>query len=354
MGTNWKWRSDQAALSQSGDGLSVSLPLMVRLTVNRYARFINTVLTMRQLPGGQSGHCGTFDGNPQNEDSGILDVSPAEDLFKGGLAGFGARQSLVAQSSNLEAGAAHRQRMVCTPAQRAQARDTCTAELGAQSRPETIAACVMDICETDPAVASPRDVAASIAETRINAREMDAADQPLKFTVLGGGQACPAPLAPAQPNSAAEAAAVTALLSSSPAGSTVCQPTRIRRVGALVETADASKACSTGLQAQQLAVVKSVADRLAVEAIVRAKSATRTVWLGGSFAAGRWQWDDGSAVTTWPAKALTAADAARGARLCMVCDTQADPTASVPCPFVPCGATAEENHAGVCESKIEA
>merc|ERR1719491_1222939 len=52
--------------------VEATLPLGVRLVVNRWPDHLDVLLAMRPLPGGQDGHCGNFNGDPTDDSAQLI------------------------------------------------------------------------------------------------------------------------------------------------------------------------------------------------------------------------------------------------------------------------------------------
>lgn len=65
----WGLRWDRQRTGDTVQTVDVELPAGVRLRVNRLFYRIDVRITMRQLPGGQDGHCGNFNGDASDDNT---------------------------------------------------------------------------------------------------------------------------------------------------------------------------------------------------------------------------------------------------------------------------------------------
>merc|ERR1712107_497788 len=102
----------------------LDLPLGVRVRVNRWAKHLDVLITMRPQAGGQDGHCGNFNGNAGDD---------TVDLIKGRMdLKVSKKDRLFPKPSKLPADAepAVREMSACPPSVRAKAEAQCKQALG--------------------------------------------------------------------------------------------------------------------------------------------------------------------------------------------------------------------------------
>lgn len=123
-------------------GVDVTLPLGVRVRVNRWAKHLDVVVTMRPQSGGQDGHCGNFNGN--STDDTIELIKERMDLR------VPMQESLFPAPSTDDSEVAEHTLADCAPEVRAQAEADCKAKEiddGGEAMPEKyLEACVYDAC----------------------------------------------------------------------------------------------------------------------------------------------------------------------------------------------------------------
>jgi len=106
------------------------MPRLVHLTVNRWAKHIDAIIRMVQQPGGQDGHCGNFNGNPNDDTKELIDER--------------AGALVLAEASLFPSGS---ERLAdCPFANSAEARKLCEAAFAATDAKEQVEACVFDVC----------------------------------------------------------------------------------------------------------------------------------------------------------------------------------------------------------------
>jgi len=119
------------------------LPRLVHLTVNRWAKHIDAIIRMVQQPGGQDGHCGNFNGNPNDDTKELIDERAGAPML--------AEASLFPPGSESGSEAATPERdpvslADCPSATSAKARKLCEEAFGATAAKEQVEACVFDVC----------------------------------------------------------------------------------------------------------------------------------------------------------------------------------------------------------------
>merc|ERR1711920_464451 len=129
----------------------ITLPLGVEMTVNignyHGTKFIDVILTMHPEPEGQSGHCGNFDGNPNDDTSGMMRSMRSQ-----------GRLLTMAEATTTEE-PAEEEEAACTDEALANATDLCTSLCGGDQAVQLAASftkdCVYDVCRLGPQFAIP-------------------------------------------------------------------------------------------------------------------------------------------------------------------------------------------------------
>jgi len=121
------------------------MPRLVHLTVNRWARHIDAIIQMVQQPGGQDGHCGNFNGNPDDDTKELINERVGAPVPEG-MSLFPSHQNLGSETvtSQSEASLAD-----CSEEVKARAQQLCEASFnneGIARTEEGMQACVFDVC----------------------------------------------------------------------------------------------------------------------------------------------------------------------------------------------------------------
>jgi len=145
--------------------IDVELPLGIRVTVNRWPEHLDVLVSMRPLPGGQDGHCGTFNGDPLDDTLELIKsrpggspVPPGQSLLPKSSADSGAvPQAAFPPRDSAEA---------CSEEERAEAEELCRSTLVTDVGSEAIdmeaflEGCVWDVCVAGPEFARDDEVVA--------------------------------------------------------------------------------------------------------------------------------------------------------------------------------------------------
>jgi len=159
--------------------LRAQLPLGVRLTVNRWPRHMDAMISMAQQPGGQDGHCGNYDGDPEDDTAEGIRRRPAGEPVTGEqslfLVGPGRLPAIPAAPGGSTG--AGQPPAGCSDEQKAAAAASCGQELERarvasgteEERAAFIADCVFDMCA---AAAAGEDVRRRVAQQAVAAEAM--------------------------------------------------------------------------------------------------------------------------------------------------------------------------------------
>merc|ERR1712203_648482 len=150
--------------------IQARMPRLVHLTVNRWAKHIDAIIQMVQQPGGQDGHCGNFNGDPDDDTEELIDergeapVLPELSLLPP-LDETGTAAVTVDKGISLSD---------CQADKRAKAEVLCKAAFAAQDMPsqQIMDACIFDVCFGGEAFAGA-DAAAEHASTHESALTPD-------------------------------------------------------------------------------------------------------------------------------------------------------------------------------------
>jgi len=131
---------DAAQMHRPILGISVELPLGVRLVVNRWSRHLDVTIHMRPQAGGQDGHCGNFNGDSSDD---------TMDFIKARMDLKVSKQDCLFPKPNEFADDAEpmiREMSLCPPGVRAKAEARCKQAFGAAASGQVIEACISDHC----------------------------------------------------------------------------------------------------------------------------------------------------------------------------------------------------------------
>merc|ERR1719401_1567881 len=119
------------------------LPRLVHLTVNRWAKHVDAIIRMVQQPGGQDGHCGNFNGNPNDDTKELIDErAGAPVLVEASLFPPGSESGSKAATPDRDAISL----ADCPSATSTKARKLCEAAFGAMVAKDQVEACIFDVC----------------------------------------------------------------------------------------------------------------------------------------------------------------------------------------------------------------
>jgi len=130
---------DKAQTHRPVHGIELELPLGVRLTVNRWAKHLDVIITMRPQQGGQDGHCGNFNGNSTDDSA---------DLIKSRMDLRVSEQDLLFPKASIDTSEPEEITLAdCAAELRASAEAQCLQRrVGENGTESFVEACIFDLC----------------------------------------------------------------------------------------------------------------------------------------------------------------------------------------------------------------